>query len=83
MFAKSVENHGAADRETAHSPEDHHLGYLPIQSQEIGEQRSQGAQDSNHVQPHRRVDGIVVFAIVVAKLQKHRRQADRSYHDYR
>src|SRR5208283_5104044 len=67
----------------AHRSQRHHLSDLPVQPQEIRKQRSQGEQNSNDVQPGWRMYRIAVLLIVVAELQKHCGQPDRSHHHHR
>jgi hypothetical protein len=67
-----MQNHRAANRETAHRAQSHDLGYLPTQTQEIREQCSQGKPYSEDIQPRWRVHWVAVPPIIKAELKQHR-----------
>ena len=74
MFAKGVKDDSAADTEDSDRAQRENLGQFRAEVQEICESSTQSKNDSEDVQPGRRVD--VSSTAPSAKLQQHSRQPD-------
>ncbi len=81
MLAEGVKNDRAADGEDADGGESKELGDFRPELEEVGEERSERAEDAQRVGPDRGVDGVRLVAIAQTKLEEDGGQSDGGDHN--